>query len=319
MKYFSFLFAVIISISLIACIGKKDTVKSKDTSGIIQSLKTEPHFVLAQWSFNKETFKGEMNTLDFINVAGELGFEGVEYVNQFFLDKVEDTEFLDGLKAAAKKANVKSTLLMIDKAGVLGDSDPEKRKDAVEQHKKWMDAAARLDCPTIRVNAHGDGTAQEMMDAVESSVKELSNYGKSIGVGVIIENHGMHSSDGKWLSELVGKVVPYGAGSLADFDNWCIEREGGALWGAPCIKEYDRYQGMKELLPTAKSVSVKAFEFDKDGYPIRTDFKKMFQLIHDAQYDEYLAIEFEGHDMPGLEGVKKTFEIAKKLYISDKH
>ena len=151
-----------------------------------------------------------------------------------------------------------------------------------------------------------------MMSVIFNSVKELANFGKSYNVRLAIENHGQYSSDGMWLSELVGKLVPYGVGSVADIDNWCIEREGGKLWGTPCIIEYDRYQGMKELLPTAKSVSLKVFDFDNDGNAIKTDFKRMFHLINEAQYDEYLAVEFEGHDMDPIEGIRKTLELVKK-------
>jgi len=143
-------------------------------------------------------------------------------------------------------------------------------------------------------------------------MKELLNYGKRYGVAVLIENHGQYSSDADWLVEVVEELVPYGGGSLADFDNWCIEREGGVMWGAPCIKEYDRYEGMQKLLPTARSVSLKAFNFDESGNAIKTDFKKMFDLIKASQYDSYLAVEFEGHEIDPKEGIRKTLELCRR-------
>jgi len=295
-----------------SCKPKKiETIHAKEgqNTAIISS---NEKYVLAQWSFNKKMFAGEMNTKDYIRKAKSLGFMGVELVNQFFLEEVENKAFFSGLLDVANESDMKITLLMIDRAGELGSKNPDERKEAVAQHKKWMIASSWLNCPTIRVNAHGSGTAEEMKASCFESIKELANFGKTIGVNVIVENHGQYSSDGKWLSSLVGELYPYGVGSLADFDNWCIEREGGKLWGAPCINKYDRYQGMKELLPTAKSISLKAFEFDHNGEAIKTDFKKMFELIKEAQYDEYLAVEFEGHDMDAEEGVKKTFELAKR-------
>ena len=270
--------------------------------------------VLAQWSFNRELFKGEMTTFDFIQTAKEMGFVGVEYVNQFFINRVEDTDYLDSLRATAEGLGIQNTLLMIDRAGNLGASKLEERLDAIEAHKKWILAAKRMGCPNIRVNAHGDGTSEQVFAACKKSITELMNFGKQHEVGILIENHGGFSSDGNWLSQLVESLNSPHISSLADFDNWCIERENGALWGAPCINEYDRYVGMAQLLPTAKSVSVKAFDFDENGLPVKTDFDKMFKLIIDSGYYGYLAVEFEGHDIDAKIGIEKTKALAEHFY-----
>ncbi|MFT6334898.1 MAG: sugar phosphate isomerase/epimerase [Saprospiraceae bacterium] len=309
---FLIFFALLISVSC-----KSKVVQNQDTGIEESGFKSEskPKLVLAQWTFNKDLFAGKMTTIDFVNKAAEMGFDGVEFVSQFIKDKVNDDAYLAELKLASETAGIKNTMISVDVSEAkLGSSDPDERDIATAKHKEWIVAASKLNCPTIRVNAHGDGSADEMMSAMFNSVKELANFGKSYNVGVTIENHGQYSSDGKWLSQLIGKLVPYGVGSVADFDNWCIEREGGKLWGTPCIKEYDRYLGMKELLPTARSVSVKAFDFDEQGNAIKTDFKRMFQLIKEAQYDEYLAIEFEGHDMDPIEGIRKTLELVDQCW-----
>ena len=273
--------------------------------------------VLAQWSFNRELFKGEMSTFDFIRTAKEMDFVGVEYVNQFFMDHIEDSAYLDSLRTTAEEVGIKNTLLMIDRAGNLGASKKETREEAVANHKKWILAAKKMNCPNIRINAHGDGSREEIYSACQKSILELSDFGQEHNVGILIENHGSYSSDGNWLSELVKKVNRPNVASLADFDNWCIERENGELWGAPCIKEYDRYVGMKQLLPTAKSVSIKAFDFDKDGLPIKTDFKKMFELIFKSGYEGYLAVEFEGHEIDAKIGIQKTKALAERFYITN--
>ncbi len=279
----------------------------------IESKSINDKIVLAQWSFNKELFAGEMNTFDFVKVAKEMDFGGVEYVNQFFMEKVEDTTFLDSLKTLAEENKIKNTLLMIDGAGNLGASNQEERSLAVSEHKRWMLTAKRMGCPNIRVNAHGDGTSDEVLAACKTSISELGRWGKQHGVGILIENHGGYSSDGGWLLQLVEGLAAEEISSLADFDNWCMERENGKLWGAPCIKEYNRYLGMEKLLPFAKSVSVKAFDFDKDGMPIKTDFEKMFELIHKAGYSGYLAVEFEGHKIDAKTGIRKIKMLIDKF------
>jgi sugar phosphate isomerase/epimerase len=299
----------------VSCNSKTVQNQKNETDESGFKSESKPKLVLAQWTFNKDLFAGKMTSIDFVNKASEMGFEGVEFVSQFIKDQVNDDIYLAELNSASEKAGISNTMISVDVSEFrLGSSDPVEQKASIAKHKEWIVAASKLNCPTIRVNAHGDGTAEEMMSTIFNSVKELANFGKSYNVAVTIENHGQYSSDGKWLSQLIAKLVPYGVGSVADFDNWCIEREGGELWGTTCIKEYDRYQGVKELLPTAKSISIKAFDFDEQGNAIKTDFKRMFKLIKEAQYDEYLAVEFEGHDMDPIEGIRKTLELIERCW-----
>jgi sugar phosphate isomerase/epimerase len=312
-KLLLFLFTITI-IVLFAC---KSQDENKETKSMVKNTQKIPKYSLAQWSFNRELFSGEMNNYDFIQRAAELGFETVEYVNQFFIDKAENFEFLDSLNNTAKEAGIKNWLLMVDGAGLLGSQDETKRNEAIAEHKKWIDAASYLGCSYMRVNAHGDGSPADMLINCETSIRELAEYGAARKVSIVIENHGGISNDGSWLKKLLSKLQDKNVGSLTDFDNWCIERENGKLWGAPCSKEYPRYQGMEDLLPFAKALSVKAFEFDEKGNETTIDFKKMFELIDKYDYQEYLSIEYEGHTLPSTEGIIKTRELANKYFIAD--
>ena len=314
-NYLYFFLSILICVSCKSKSLKSDPAEVVNVSEEPTDIETRfiPKLVLAQWTFNKDLFAGNMSTEDFVLKASDLGFEGVEFVSQFFQDKVEDEAYLYHLRGVSESVGIKNTMIAVDIPDArLGASDFKERNISIDEHKKWIVAASKLDCPTIRVNAYGDGSSEMVMSAVFESVKELANYGKRYGVRIAIENHGQYSSDGKWLSTLVGKLFPYGVGSVADFDNWCIERENGKLWGATCIKEYDRYLGIKELLPTATSISLKAFDFNQEGNAVKTDFKKMFNLIKESQYDEYLAVEFEGHDMDPVEGIRKTLQLVEK-------
>jgi sugar phosphate isomerase/epimerase len=46
---------------------------------------------------------------------------------------------------------------MVDDEGFLAIPDDKERLAAVENHKKWIDAAKFLGCKTVRVNLHGSG------------------------------------------------------------------------------------------------------------------------------------------------------------------
>src|SRR5215210_2867921 len=125
---------------------------------------------LAEWSLHKALFANKMTNLDFPVVAKQqYGISVVEYVNQFFKDKARDTNYLNDLLKRCNDNGVKNHLIMIDGEGGLGDLDSTKRKQAVENHHKWVDAAKYLGCATIRVNAFGEGTADDVQKAAVES------------------------------------------------------------------------------------------------------------------------------------------------------
>ena len=291
----------------------KKIIKTNNKENMTQS----PKYSLAQWSFNRELFSGKMTTVDYIKVAGEMGFDGVEYVSQFFQDKVEDFAFLDSLNAATKEAGIKSLLIMVDEVGNLGASNIEERNKALENCKKWVKAAKYLGCSSIRVNAHGDGTPEEMKNACIDGIGRLAAWSRQEGITIIIENHGGISNNGAWLASLLEALSEYRVGSLPDFDNWCTARENGKLWGAPCTERYDRYEGLIELMPYAKSLSVKSFDFDEEGNETSMDYAKIFEIVQESGYNGYMGIEFEGHDLPSKEGIKKTRELVEKVWKND--
>ncbi len=273
----------------------------------------KPKYSLAQWSFNRELFGKKMTTIDFINAAGEMGFDGVEYVNQFFINKADDFAFLDSLNAAAKKAGVKNLMIQLDLTGNLCASDETKRNKAIETSKKWVDAAKYLNAPAVRVNAHGDGSPDEMKTQCMDGIGRLADYANSKGVQVIIENHGGVSSCGDWLADLVVSLKHKKVGALADFHNWCYQTKNGGLWGE-CVKEYDYYQGFAELIPYAEGVSVKAMRFDAEGNEPDLDFNKFFRIMKDGKYDGYLGVEYEGRELSSREGILKTKALADKTW-----
>src|SRR5262249_36083481 len=111
---------------------------------------------LAEWSLHRALrAKGaKITNLDFPALAKkDYGLDAVEYVNQFFKDKARDEKYLKDLKKRCSDNGVTSVLIMCDGEGNLGDPDDKKRKQAVENHHKWVEAAKYLGCHSIRVNA----------------------------------------------------------------------------------------------------------------------------------------------------------------------
>ena len=262
---------------------------------------------LAEWSLHRALQSKEIDHLDFYSVAKkEFDISAVEYVNTFFFNKARDATYLKEMKTRADDLSVKSLLIMCDNEGNLGDPDDSKRKTAVENHYKWAEAAKFLGCHSIRVNARSEGSYDEQIELAADGLRRLAEFGDSTGINTIVENHGGLSSNGEWLSAVMEKVDHPRIGTLPDFGNFRLD---GEEW-------YDRYQGVRELMPYAKAVSAKSHEFDSDGNEINTDYYKMMKIVLDASYNSHVGIEYEGTAHSEMEGIRLTLELLKKVRAS---
>ena len=254
---------------------------------------------LAEWSFHSALWKGEMTNLDFPVIAKtKYNLDAVEYVSTFFKGKGEDTEYLTKLRDICKANGVKSLLIMVDGEGNLADTSLAVRQKAVENHYKWVKAAQFLGCHSIRVNAAGKGTMGQMQLAAIDGLTKLADYASKYNINVIVENHGGNSSIAKWLVEIMKAVNRPNCGVLPDLGNFY---------------EYDRYQGVKEMMPYAKGVSGKTHDFDKDGNETVIDYEKMMKIIAESGYKGYLDVEYEGTKLNEDEGTKASIALVQKV------
>ena len=78
-------------------------------------------------------------------------------------------------------------------------------------------------------------------------------------------------------------------------------------------KTYDRYLGVRELMPFAKAVSAKSHDFDADGNETATDYLKMMKIVMDAGYHGYVGVEYEGSKLAELEGIAATKRLLERV------
>lgn len=315
-KHLTVKFAIIIT--AISFIGFTSCGQSKkeNKEGAKTSAKEKPFFQLslAQWSLHKEISEGKMSPLDFAQKANELGFEGIEYVSQLYTNelnknsdpKVAMETLLQTLKEKSETYNVKNVLIMIDDEGDLASTDETERNVAVENHKKWVDAAQYLGCHSIRVNLFGTSDPETWKKTATDGLSKLAAYAKDKNVNVLVENHGYLSSNAALLVEVIHNVNAPNCGVLPDFGNFCLKREGGERWEAKCIEEYDRYKGVAEMMPVAKAVSAKSYDFDENGNETTIDYVRMLQIVKDAGYTGFIGVEYEGSKLGEIEGIMAT-------------
>lgn len=259
---------------------------------------------LAEWSLHRTINGGKLDNLDFAKAAKhDYGINAIEFVNQFFKDKAKNTEYLTELKKRADGEGVKMLLIMCDGEGALGDADEKKRKTAVENHFKWIEAAKFLGCHSIRVNAQSGGSYEEQVERAADGLRKLSEFGDQHGLNVIVENHGGLSSNGEWLAKVMKKVDHKRCGTLPDFGNFRLNKD----------EMYDRYKGVTELMPFAKAVSAKSHDFNEAGDETQTDYLKMMKIVLAAGYHGYVGIEYEGGKISEPEGILATKKLLERV------
>ncbi|MFP6767194.1 MAG: TIM barrel protein, partial [Planctomycetaceae bacterium] len=159
-------------------------------------------------------------------------------------------------------------------------------------------AAKALGCHSIRVNARSKGSYAEQLKLAADGLRMLSEFAATVKMNVIVENHGGLSSNGQWLSAVMKRVGLKNCGTLPDFGKF---------------GNYDRYKGVRELMPFAKSVSAKSHDFDKNGNETKTDFLKMMKIVVDAGYHDFVGIEFEGGRLSEVAGVHATKKLLTRV------
>nr|WP_245763952.1 sugar phosphate isomerase/epimerase family protein [Thermoflexibacter ruber] len=268
---------------------------------------------LAEWSLHKMLFDKKLDNLDFpAKAKNDFGIDAVEYVNQFFKDKAKDTAYLTELKKRTGDLGVTNVLIMIDGEGFLGSTDAKERMKAVENHYQWVEAAKFLGCHSIRVNAYGKGTAEEVSKAAIDGLGKLSEFAEKVGINVIVENHGSYSSDGAWLANVMKSVGKANCGTLPDFGNFCMKYKNDD-WKQGCENMYDRYKGVEEMMPFAKGVSAKSNVFDAEGNEANMDYRRLLQIVKNAGYTGHIGIEYEGNELSEEEGVRATKKLLEKV------
>jgi len=261
---------------------------------------------LAEWSLHKELFAKTITNLDFARVAHQdYGISAIELVNQFMMKQANDQAYLGDLKKRADDEGVRILLIMCDGEGEIGDIDSAKRRQAVNNHHKWADAAKFLGCHSIRVNAATGnvGSFEEQQRRAADGLAELSAYCAPLGLNCIVENHGGLSSNGQWLAGVMRLVNRPNCGTLPDFGNFQIKPGD---W-------YDRYVGVAEMMPFAKAVSAKSYDFDAQGNCIETDYSRILKIVLDAGYHGYVGIEYEGSTLSESNGIRATKLLLERI------
>jgi len=313
-KIFTLLSIVVLTV-LLSC---KKTEKKDTQTDVVETEESTPFFKLslAEWSIHRFINEDNGDPFLFASMAKDMGFEGLEYVSGLYGKEIEQLGFdkvIDSIKTMSEISGMHNVLIMVDGEGDLADPDEQKRNQAVDNHKKWVDAAQKLGCHSIRVNTFGTNDPEVWKETVVDGLRKLSEYAATKNINVICENHGWLSSDIPKLMEAIHMVNLPNCGTLPDFGNWCVKRKNGEQWG-DCLEEYpDKYEGIKMMLTAAKGVSAKSYDFDENGNETTLDYPRIIKMVKDAGYTGFIGVEYEGERLGEKEGIEATKNLLLKV------
>lgn len=255
---------------------------------------------LAAYSFHRQlNLKSpKMSLFEFIDLAGKLPLDAVELTSYYFAETSD--VYLTKLKEAcsAKKLAISGVPVRSD----FCVADEGKRKKDIEHVKTWTDRAAFLGAPAVRIFAgvlpKGD-TLETAQKRVVAALEECCAHAEKRGVMLALENHGGITATPEQLLALVKPVKSPALGVNIDTGNFHTA---------------DPYADIAKIAPYGVTVQVKT-EVAPNHKKVPADLKRVIQIIRDANYHGYIALEYEATEDPFV-AVPRHVQELKKLIAS---
>ncbi|MGK2864545.1 MAG: sugar phosphate isomerase/epimerase family protein [Chitinophagaceae bacterium] len=252
---------------------------------------------LNAFSFNGPLSKGEMTISDMLDFCAANGFEGVDITGYYFTGypQVPPDDYLFGIKRKAFGLS-----LEITGTGVRNDftiADKTKREQEVVLVKKWIEVAAKLGAPVIRVfagNQKNEGISTEQVtDWMLKDIQTCVDCGKQYGVIIGLQNH----NDFIQTADQVNKMIE------AINSEWL-----GLILDTCSYRVHDPYDEIAKSIKHTVNWQIKENVFI-NGKEVETDMKKLFAIIKSSSYKGYLPIETLGEGDPKV----KVINLIKKV------
>jgi sugar phosphate isomerase/epimerase len=230
--------------------------------------------------------KGKTPTMDlfgFCDLAADMGLDAVELTSYYFPKDV-DAAYLHKLKQHAFN-------LGLDVSGTsVGNNfcvpPGPKREEQLKLVRTWVDNAAELDAPVIRIFAGPkpkDASEDEAVALAIDGIKASLPYAIEKGVSLALENHGGIVATPEQLLRLVRAV---------DSPNFGVNLDTGNFHSA------DPYADLAKVAPYAINVQVKT-EISRPGKPKEeADLSREIAILRDAKYSGYVVLEYEAKEDP---------------------
>jgi sugar phosphate isomerase/epimerase len=282
---------------------KGNTLQQGEYSGFLPphvAFRSNPRDRLAVASY---PFRKQVPLLEFPKVVSDrFGIQGVELLGEHFLST--DGAYLDQLRAALLKAGSRVVNIPVDRlGGSFYDSDGEVRKVAIATSKRWIDVAATLGSPSVRLHVIAAKTPPNVSVAAES-LREVAEYGEKKNVVAHLENDDAHSEEAFFLVDVIKAANTMWLRALPDFCNSMLLERGD---------DYN-YQAVAALFAHAYGIChVK--DSEQDGKKMfHVDLGRTFEIARAAGYRGYFSMEYDAEGDP-FEATARLIEGSLRVLV----
>lgn len=250
---------------------------------VAPNAKTKIKISLNAWSYNVPLYKhmkgesGGMSLFDLLEECAKLDFDAVDPTGYFFpgYPEVPQSKFINDFKRRAFQLG-----LDISGTGIRNDfatSDKAKRTADIELAKRWIEAAAEMGAPVLRVFAgpQPEGhTWEETAQWLSEALAECADHGEKYGVLVGVQNHGGMLKSADEVLKILSMVQSDWLGAIVDTGYFLTP---------------DPYADIERVIPKAVNWQVKSLLGDRKGGPI--NMEKLVAIIRASNYRGYVPIE----------------------------
>ena len=267
----------------------------------VNSGKSKLKMSLNAFSFNGPLTDKKMNLDDLLEVCAEIGFEGVDITGYYFpgYPNVPPDDYLHHIKRKAFRLG-----LDISGTGVRNDfTDPDKNKrsEHVTLVKNWIDAAAKLGAPVIRIFAGTQNpkgySREQITEWMLNDIRECLEYGKKKGIIVAIQNHNDFIQTAEQAIAIIEKVNSEWFGLILDTGSYRI---------------HDPYQEIAKTARYAVNWQIKENIFI-NGEEKEADINKLVEIVKSSGYRGYIPIETLGPGDPKPKVIQLFNKVSKAI------
>ena len=226
----------------------------------------------------------KLDLFDFVNLAADMALDGVEPTSYYFPPDVT-SDYLDRLKLHAFSLGLDISGTAVGNNFCLPPGP--KRDEQIRLVERWIDNAAELDAPVIRIfagNVAKGSTEEQAVGWAIDGIKSVLPYAAKKGIVLALENHGGITATPAQIMKLVSAI---------DSPNFGVNLDTGNFRGS------DPYAEIAQLAPYAMNVQVKTEIQRGSGHPKEAaDLARIVGILRDAHYSGYVVLEYEAADDP---------------------
>ena len=212
-----------------------------------------------------------------------------------------EASYLKEFRASVEKAGARVINVAADPHYSFYDSVDAQRQKAVDNGKKWIDVAAAIDSPSVRLHIAEARHVKPDAGRAAESLKRLAEYGAQKNVLVNLENDDTTTEDPFFIVQVIEKVNHPYLHALPDFCNSMLTHD----------QEFNN-RAMDAMFKHAYNIShMKDSEVGDKGELYTVDVSKCFEIAKANGYRGYFSTEWEGKGEP-MAGVQKLIEESLK-------